>query len=190
MTDADAADARRGAADEAREVADAARVEHDEARNGGDAAAILMLAESIGEMVDVVISIGGEMRAMDERRTVEVAEFATGMRRLRILTRLGAAGIALLLVIAVWNHSGLSRTRSNAALLVECVTPGPDPAPTTGHGCWDRLHDPSATNGAVALIADDIYCSLARGQAKQPPPSDPTKPCRTQTDPSIYPGTK
>jgi hypothetical protein len=80
------------------------------------------------------------------------------------------------------------QNQRNGNLLVDCVTPGPSPGPVTGHPCWDRLHDTKSTDGAVALIVDNIYCDQRRAQAKLPAVPDPTQPCRFQTDPSIYPG--
>jgi hypothetical protein len=158
-----AADAERVVADQHRIEDDAVRVGHDDqrverdvARTDADAAAMLTLSESIGDMVDVVVHIAGEMRAMDERRTVEVKEFATGMRRLRMLTRLAGAGIALLLVMAWWNHSSLAASKSSNGLLVSCTTAGPNPPPDTGHACYDEGR--KATGGAIADLRRSIDC--------------------------------
>ncbi len=89
------------------------------------------------------------------------------------------------------NKANTTATVASQDLLVDCVTPGPNQLtaenPLTGHGCWDRLHDPKGADAAVAVIVDDLYCDQRRAQAKLPPVPDPRKPCRDQTDPSVYP---
>lgn len=108
------------------------------------------------------------------------------MKRLAVLV-----GVLLLLisatglVVTVASLNGGSRQRN---LLVDCVTPGPKVGAVTGHKCWDRLHDPHATDNAVALIVDDLYCDQRRAQHKLPAVADPTVPCRSQTAPDVYPG--
>ncbi len=172
------ADQQRVAADEVRVAHDDERVAHDDqrteadtARTDADAAAILILSESIGEMVDVVIHIGGEMRAMDERRTVEVADFAAGMRRLRMLTRLGAAGIALLLLLAWWNHGSLAVIHS-----------------TVDHGGTIYKRNAAAQVQVVIALVAEGDCLQRRALAGLPAPPNMAQPCRAQTPPNVYPG--
>lgn len=113
--------------------------------------------------------------------------------RARTVTGGVIVGLVMLVVglVSLIVSDRLHQVDQNTAavtLLTDCVTPGPNPAPATGHVCWDRLHDPKATDGAVALIVDDLYCDQRRAQHKLPAVPDPTMPCRNQTDPSIYPG--
>lgn len=82
--------------------------------------------------------------------------------------------------------------RANGDLLVDCVTPGPRTPtpddPTTGHPCWDRLRDPRPMDDLAARITDNGNCDRRRLAAGLPAVPDLRRPCRDQTDPSVYPG--
>ncbi len=81
--------------------------------------------------------------------------------------------------------STATANKANGDLLVNCVTPGTNPAPKsasdTGNECWDRLHSTSGTDSAIAAIVDNIYCDHRRALADLPIVPDPSRPCRSQT---------
>ena len=129
-----------------------------------------------------------EIDKLDEiLATARAAKKAVNVRTLAMVFLL-----FVLVYFAYNNRQNTSAVREQSALLVNCTTPGTNPNAKaindTGNACWDRLHDPRATDGAVAKIVDDIYCDQRRAQAKLPIVPDPTMSCREQTPSEVLAG--
>lgn len=137
---------------------------------------------STEQKVDQLISIAAAVkRTLTIRSVLVIAAVTVGLVMIYISLRQTGE------VKSIGNRLDTTATanKANGDLLVNCVTPGTNPHPTsvadTGNACWDRLHSPSGTDSAITRIVDDLYCDHRRAQAKLPVVPDPTKSCREQT---------
>jgi hypothetical protein len=92
--------------------------------------------------------------------TVETARKVQARLNISIIGRVLVSAVILTALIQIGNTQ--DQAIRNQELLIECTTPGTNPTPKasndTGNPCWDRLHDPNASAGAIADIRKSIDC--------------------------------